>query len=98
MRYLGRKLGYYPSDPDAAHKVEILSCSFYETYEQIGKTFRIKDETAKAKEVKKLFDKVLPDFLKSINKECKKDFLTGKSLTVADFLIGGVMYCSILDN
>ena len=97
-RFLGGKLGYYPTDPLEAYEVDQLVDTFADCIDKVYKPHFIKDEIKQEEALKELFEQVLPKFLDFITPICTKGaFLCGDKLTVADFWIGG-LYTNYLAN
>ena len=90
LRYLGKLYGYYPEDPVAAAKVDMLIDSYSDIFNGIaGAMFASGDD--KSAKIKEVFEKTLPGFMKIVDPFLKETgFLVGNKLTIADFYIGGL--------
>ena len=65
---------------------------------KLYKPGRHNDEVLKATQIAEIFDTVVPNFLEKIEERCGQgEFLVGKTLTCADFYIGG-MYTNYVAN
>ena len=96
-RFVGKKYGYYPADPMAAYHVDnIIDIAGDVLMNMVKPAFA----PAEAKEAltTECFETHAPKFLACLDQYIKDDgFLVGDSLTLADFLIGG-LYCNIMTN
>ena len=98
FRYLGAKLGYYPSDPILAFKSDQILEAFKGVIESVNGPMFEKNPEAKKEKLEIAFTKTVVAFLDSIQEDCKKGvFLTCDSLSVADFVVGA-FYISVFAN
>ena len=80
-----------------AYKVDSLMDDYNDVQAKIYRPFFTKDEEAKAALIAEIFDTIVPNFLTKIEERCGAgEFLVGKTLTCADFYIGGLYtnYCA----
>ena len=91
LRFLGRKHGYYPSDPALAYRADALTDDYADVFPKIAEAHLAPDEATRGPLLPALFGQTLPAFLDQVEPLCAKgQFLTGDSLCTADFLVGGL--------
>ena len=57
------------------------------------------DEASKAEQIAEIFDTIAPNFLAKLEERCAAgEFLVGKTLTIADFYVGGGFYTNYCAN
>ena len=91
LRYLGKKNGYYPKDPEVAVWCDILCEDYNDRIGGILGPFLSPPEAQKAA-FEELFTKTLPPWLDRLEKLCSKGnkFLFGNDLCTADFFVGSL--------
>ena len=99
LRMLGKKHGYYPTDPMQVFKCEELIDLYLDVVGVIYKPYFEKDESEKQTMCDNVFDNVLPKFLNHVEPLLSKGgaYLLGDNLTTADFWIGG-LYTNFIAN
>ena len=89
LRLLGREHGYYPSDAEAAYRVDNLIDLLEDFRTPLMKAFWIKEEEEKKKAFEDLVANHLPKHFgfweKKLLENSSPDFLVGDSATIADF-------------
>ena len=90
LRYLGAKLGYYPSDPLKAFQCDECIEAAIEVYNEIYKP-QFASDSEKPAVIEKIINVVMPKFLKGTDAYYAKGaFITGDKLCCADFMVGNI--------
>ena len=96
LRFLGKKYGYYPEDPEVAYQVDSDMDAWNDLLMAMIKIHWAKDEEAKKAAEIELATGALPTVLGALSARLEKNasrgrFLVGSGLTIADFLFGGML-------
>ena len=99
MRYLGRRVGYYPQDPNEAYDVDwaidtlndIQKDNFYEPWQDDRSPTKtdVAERVQQITKLNKQIEKKLDDGRK---------WLAGKKLTIADFTIAACYHSVVLND
>ena len=95
MRLLGRKYGYYPSDPEVAYLIDSFIDGLKDFVSKVYAVHFEKDEEKKKQLGEKVFGTDFPKFLEFVTKRYeangKTGFLVGDKITIADFYLGTLL-------
>merc|ERR1740138_1255673 len=98
LRFLGKKHGYYPEDPLEAHKVDYLIDCYNDKFLGIAINSALPVQLLEAPFPNPL-SKAIPDWIDFLEPYLDNGkFLCGDSLTIADFLIGGLYVNTIVKD
>ena len=101
LRLLGREYGYYPSDAEAAYRVDNLIDLISDFRTPIYKVFFSGSEEEKKKGFEDLVANHFPKFFgfweTKIKENSSQDFLVGDSVTIADFAYLSI-FSSLINN
>ena len=97
LRFLGTKLGYYPSDPMEMYICNCLVEAYNDVFDGFHAPF-FAPEDKKAAPIKDLFEKKIPYIIGKFNERFgKAKWLAGDKITIADFCIGK-LYTDIITH
>jgi len=101
LRFLGKKYGYYPADPESQYEVDSVMDAAADVFAyggmHIHKKFVDQDPNWQ-KEVPdcyKLHETFYERMQKRLEKKPVKTFLVGDKLTIADFFVFSMMRCQV---
>ena len=101
LRLLGREFGYYPTDAEAAYRVDNLIDLTADFRTPIMKVFFSGSEEEKKKGFEDLVANHFPKFFgfweTKLKENSSQDFLVGDSATIADFAYLAI-YSSLINN
>ena len=98
LRYLGAKFGYYPEDALEAQKADEIVETTMDLFAKVA-PLHFGPEENKEAGIKAFFETVLPKYLDFLDKSCAKGgFLVSDKLSIADFLVGGLLFDATLNN
>jgi glutathione S-transferase len=104
MRYLGKRYGYYPDDPDQAWLVDSTMDALNDVINTVARIYWEKDEDRKKAMVGDFLGGTYPKFLKALSTRLEENyaaggtFFVGSKLTVADFLFGNFVHSLIYNE
>ena len=88
--------GYYPEDPVAAAKVDMLVDTYLDFLPKFYGPF-FQPEEKRPELMKEIVDKLLPTFMKNVEPYLDGQWLVGDKITIADFWIGG-LYTNFMNH
>ena len=100
LRFLGRKYGYYPNDPEVAWKID-STIDAVEDY--LNSYFKFNFESNEEKKAihKENWLKMLPVWVEAIEKRITSNggkYVTGDKITIADFALAAVGFNMLLNE
>ncbi len=101
LRYLGRRFGYYPEDPETAWRVD-STIDAVEDYLNAYFRFHFEQNEEKKKQAHERFLAFLPNWLEAIEKRIIKNesqnYIVGSKMTIADFALGALGFALLLNE
>jgi glutathione S-transferase len=100
LRFLGRKYGYYPEDPETAWKIDSTIDAVEDYFNGYFKYNFEKDEERK-KVAKENWLKMLPIWVSAIEKRITENggkYVAGDKLTIADFALASAGFNMLLNE
>ena len=100
LRFLGRKYGYYPEDPETAWKVD-STIDAVEDYLNAYFKFNFESNEERKAQHKENWLKMLPVWVTAIEKRITSNggkFVTGDKITIADFALAAIGFNFLLNE
>ena len=99
LRFLGRKYGYYPEDPETAWKID-STVDAVEDYLNAYFKFNFEKDEANKAILKEAWLKMLPVWVNAIEKRITSNggkYVAGEKITIADFALAAIGF-NLLQN
>ena len=100
LRFLGRKYGYYPEDPETAWKID-STIDAVEDYLNAYFKFNFESNEEKKAIFKEAWLKLLPTWVAAIEKRITSNggkYVAGEKITIADFALATVGFNMLLNE